>query len=102
MKSVTSPGDDGSRSKPTRCCTSALNSHGMTRRSGSSNGSARNSTALTTLKMAAFAPIPSASVMRAMRVKAGRRASARSAILMSCISDNRRDQQTGGRGNPDW
>ena len=41
-------------------------------RSGFLNGNGRNSVALTTLKIAVLAPIPSASVMTAIDVKLGR------------------------------
>ena len=51
----------------------------VTRRSGSGNGSGRRRTALTTEKIAVFAPTPSASVMTAAAVKPGRFASARAA-----------------------
>ena len=89
MKSVTSAGEAGRRSKPARRCTSALNSHGITRRSGSANGSGRTSTASTTLNIAALAPMPSASVVSAMRVNPGRSARARKAVQMSCICAER-------------
>ena len=48
-----------------------------TRRSGSGYGSGRSMTALTTLKMAALAPMPSASVRSAAVVNAGVRTSVR-------------------------
>ena len=41
-------------------------------RSGSGKGSGRSNTALTTLKIAVFAPIPSARVITAIAVKPGR------------------------------
>jgi len=41
------------------------------RRSASLKGNRRNITALTTLKMTVFAPMPSASVSTAIRVKPG-------------------------------
>jgi hypothetical protein len=47
--------------------------------SDSGYGSGRSSTAFTTLKMAVFAPIPSASATTAMMVKPGAFASMRSA-----------------------
>jgi hypothetical protein len=50
-----------------------------TRRSGSSNGSGRSRTAFTTLKIAPFAPMPSASVATATAVKPGAWRSRRSA-----------------------
>ena len=46
----------------------------MTARSGSAHGSGRSSTAFTTLKIAAFAPMPSASVSTATAAKPGWRA----------------------------
>ena len=46
--------------------------HTCTIDDGSAYGSGRNSTPLTTLKMAVFAPIPSARVRTAMALKAGR------------------------------
>src|SRR4030081_1257500 len=49
----------------------ARRSHTTTSRSGSLNGNGRSSTALTTLKIAVFAPMPSASVMTATAVNPG-------------------------------
>ncbi len=40
---ATLPGEDGKRSRPSRCWMSALYSHGVTRRSASGNGSGRSS-----------------------------------------------------------
>ena len=51
----------------------------ITIRSGSLNGNGRNSVALTTLKIAVFAPIPSASVNTATRENPGRFNSVRAA-----------------------
>src|SRR6476620_5474655 len=57
-----------------------------TRRSGDGNGSGFNNTALTTLKMAVFAPIPSASVSTAIKVNPGDLRSWRRANVTSFIS----------------
>jgi hypothetical protein len=57
----------------------------MTRRDGSLNGSRWSSTALATLKIAALAPIPSASVAITAAVKPGRRLNVRSANRTSCV-----------------
>jgi hypothetical protein len=51
----------------------------VTRRSGSGTGSGRSSRLFTMLKMAVFAPIPSASMTQATVVKPGLRRSARMA-----------------------
>ena len=48
-----------------------MSSHNITRRSGSGNGNGLSSTAFTKLKIAVFAPMPSASVITAMAVKPG-------------------------------
>jgi hypothetical protein len=82
-KSKTSPGEEGSRSNPVRCWTSALNSHGITRRSLRGYGRGRSSTRSIRLKMAALPPIASASVAIATAAKEGRRASARKAARIS-------------------
>ena len=58
----------------------------MTILSGSLKGSGRRSVALTTLKMAVLAPMPSARVAIMSSVKLGRLARARSPCLMSCQS----------------
>ena len=60
------------------CCSPWLPKSTATR-SASGYGSGRISTALTTLKIAVLAPMPSMIVRIAMIVKAGRRASVRSA-----------------------
>src|SRR6266513_5015913 len=57
-----------------------------TSRSGSRYGSGRSNTALTTLKMAVFAPMPSASVSTATAVKPGFFRSWRKANLRSFIT----------------
>ena len=54
-------------------------SHSSTRRLGSTKGSGFSSTALTRLKIAVFAPMPSASVRIAIAVKTGLPRSVRSA-----------------------
>jgi hypothetical protein len=59
-------------------------SHNITSRSGAANGSGLRSTALTRLKMAVFAPMPSASVNTAMTVNPGRFNSMRKPKRMSC------------------
>ena len=58
---------------------STFTSHNTRTRSGSSYGSGLSSTALTTLKMAALAPMPSVSVRSAISVNDGCRISARRA-----------------------
>src|SRR6476660_3286864 len=71
-------------------------------RSGDGNGSGFNNTALTTLKMAVFAPIPSARVSTATRVNPGdfrswRKASFRSFMLLGAQSLNRVDTCSAAR-----
>ena len=61
-----------------------LFSNRMTRRSLCGNGNGCSTTALTTLKMAVVAPMPSASVSRATAVKLGCCRSNRSAYRRSC------------------
>jgi len=56
----------------------------ITARPGSLQGSGRRRTVLTTLKMAAFAPMPRASVRVAMAANAGFRRRARAPKRMSC------------------
>src|SRR5689334_7176746 len=63
-----------------------LDSQTHTRRSGSAKGSGFMSTACTALKMAALAPMATASVSTAADEKPRRRASARAASLTSWIS----------------
>ena len=58
----------------------------MIARSGSAHGSGRRSTAFTTLKMAAFAPMPSPSVSTATAAKPGWRPSVRAPKRRSCQS----------------
>src|SRR2546425_8940935 len=58
----------------------------VTSRSGSLNGRGRNNTLPTTLKIAVFAPIPSASVSRVTRVKRGFLSNWRKANLRSLIT----------------
>jgi hypothetical protein len=55
-------------------------------RSGCGNGSGRNSVALTTLKIAVFAPIPSASIITASAVKPGFFHNIRAPYRRSCSS----------------
>src|SRR5580704_12982614 len=55
----------------------------QTRRPGSRKGSGRRRTPLTTLKIAALAPMPRASVIKATAVKPGRLARRRSANTKS-------------------
>src|SRR6266540_3381616 len=59
-----------------------------TSRPGSLNGGGRSSTALTTLKIAVFAPMPSASVSTATAVKPGFFSSWRMANLRSVMERN--------------
>ena len=54
-----------------------------TRRPGSRNGSGSSSTAFTIVKIAVFAPMPSASASTAIIVKPGVRMQRRSAYRMS-------------------
>jgi len=56
-----------------------VRSTSSTSRDGSRNGSGRSSTALMTVKMAVFAPMPSASVRMATAENAGRDSSTRTA-----------------------
>jgi hypothetical protein len=58
--------------------------HTITRRSGASYGSGVSSTALTTLKIADVAPIPSDSVTSAAAAKPGLFHNQRSALATSC------------------
>src|SRR5262249_36391516 len=74
-----------------------------TSRSGDGNGSGFNNTALTTLKMAVFAPIPSASVTTATRVNPGdlrswRKASFKSFMLFGAQSLNYINARSPRRG----
>ncbi len=57
-------------------------------RSGSLSGNGRNNTALTTLKIAVFAPMPSASVATAIAVNAGFFNNPRIANRMSLITES--------------
>ena len=63
-------------------------SHSITTRSGSRNGSGRRSAASTSAKMAAFAPMPRASVMTATSVKVGAAFICRSAKTTSCLNSS--------------
>src|SRR5438034_2680088 len=70
-------------------------------RSGSGNESGRNKTALTTLKMAVFAPMPSASVSTATAVKPGFFSNWRMANLRSFTQRLHRIHARGtARGQP--
>src|SRR4051812_16118144 len=62
----------------------------MTMRSGSENGRSRSRTAFTTLKIAVFAPIPSASAQIATSVKPGDFRSVRNANRISFRIDTLR------------
>ena len=88
-KSFASAGEIGRVSKPVRCWTSALNSHGTTSRSGRGYGSGGNSTRSIMLKIAAFPPMPSASVAIASSAKPGLRTRARTAARRSCMRRDR-------------
>src|SRR6266853_5602509 len=74
----------------------------MTSFCGSLNGSGRSKMALAKLKIAVFAPMPSASVSTATAVKPGFFSSWRKANLISFIteSDNRIDPCRAARGQP--
>ncbi len=60
----------------------------MTRRAGSAKGRGRRRIPSTTLKIAVFAPMPSASVRMATTVNAGARSSVRQAKVTSCLSSD--------------
>src|ERR1700681_2330738 len=70
--------------------------HTQTTRAGSRYGSGRRRTPLTTLKIAAFAPMPSASVTRATTVRPGRFASLRKAKETSSQKSCTRHLRRGG------
>src|SRR2546427_7802329 len=76
--------------------------HNMASRSGSLNGNGRSSTALTTLKMAVFAPMPSASVSTATAVKPGFFSNCRMANFRSFITQclHRIDSRRAPGGQP--
>ncbi len=105
-KSVTSPGEAGSVSKPTRCWTSALYSQGITSRSDLGYGKGRRRTLSMMLKIAALPPMPSASVAIAIAVNPGRRARARMAARMSCmglmVGPNERQARTKSIARRTW
>ncbi|MGH7446554.1 MAG: hypothetical protein ACRELT_03280 [Longimicrobiales bacterium] len=67
-----------------------------TSRSGDSYGSGRSTTPFSTLKIALFAPIPSARVRMAMNANPGARASERKAYRTSENSSAMRSSMTGG------
>src|SRR5438477_6001362 len=74
-------------------------------RSAAGYGSGRSKTALTMLKIAVFAPIPSASVSTATRVNPGdlrswRKANFRSFMLFSAQSDDWIDARSAACWNP--
>ena len=71
------PARSGARAVVENTCTSS---------SGAGNGSGRSSTARTALKMAAFPPMPTASVRIVIVANPGLRTSVRTAYLMSCSS----------------
>src|SRR6266550_7249055 len=74
----------------------------MASRSGSLNGNGRSNTASTTLKMAVFAPMPSASVSTATAVKPGFFSNWRKANFRSFITQrlHRIDLRCTASGNP--
>src|SRR5206468_6527204 len=74
----------GTESPISRAPTPRLLATIFTRRSGSENGSERNNTASTMLKIAVFAPTPKARESTATIVKPGLFRSTRSAYRVSC------------------